>query len=183
MLTTRSTSLVSLAGLTLARECSPVIATLCNMKEVETIQQLEELIGFSLSRYYPEKFYEHKSVWLSMVLTSLTKSIKSADPLAIEDACKIILLDPHMPFGKISKSNFARALKKYPQYISSEQKQDIINVTASILSLEFCPREAEDYCKLVRKFGENAVKEVISKSNPSCCRSNELISNLEEHVT
>ena len=54
MLTTRSTSLVSLAGLTLARECSPVIATLdillrTKMKLVEAHELvINELSQFNL---------------------------------------------------------------------------------------------------------------------------------------
>ncbi|MDH5694591.1 MAG: hypothetical protein OEZ47_15950 [Gammaproteobacteria bacterium] len=149
------------------------------MKEVNNIRELEELIGLPLSRYYPEARIDHKAIALGHLMENLAKYVKKGDALAIEDSCKLISLDPHMPFGKRSKSNLARSLKKSAKYINESNRAIIIRKTASLLSLEFCPREAEDYCSLIRKLGSDAVCSLVSLVTPINEKSLRLVSDLE----
>ena len=152
------------------------------MTKIDTLDELEKVIGVSLSRYYPENLIEHTAIKVSMVMDSLACSVKDTDLQAIDDACKIIAIDLHMPFGKIIKSNLARALKKNALHISKKNKQSIVEITASILSLEHCPREAEDYCKLIKKCGINEIQSVIKLSNPVCTKAQKLIGILKEYA-
>ncbi len=71
-----------------------------------------------------------------------------------------------MPFGKVVKSGLARALRQRVALISSAEKDAIGTKTAELLSLDFCPREAEDYCRLVRKFGHATSMAVAGKACP-----------------
>lgn len=147
--------------------------------EINSIKELEELLGVNLSRYYPEKEVEHPGIALSQLADNLRESVTKADALAIEDACKIISHDPHLPFGKLIKSNLSRALKKSAEYISSQDREKIVKVTAALLSLKFCPRETEDYCKLVRKLGVKEASKTLSLAHPIDEKSKILVSGLE----
>jgi len=147
--------------------------------EVNSIEQLEKLLGVDLSRYYPDMDIDHQGIQLSNLIENIIKLIVKADALAIEDACKLISQDPHLPFGKLIKSDLSRALKKSAEYITNQDREKIVKVTASLLSLEFCPRETEDYCKLVRKLGNNYIKATLSLAKPNDKKSILLASGLE----
>lgn len=67
---------------------------------------------------------------------------------------------------KIVKSNFARALKQHIECLTEQGKMGLAAKTAELLSLPFCPREVEDYCRLVKKIGRPIVDEVIAISRP-----------------
>lgn len=147
--------------------------------EINNIGELEELLGVTLSRYYPKKEVKHPGIALSQLSNNLREFVAKGDGLAIEDACKIISHDPHLPFGKLIKSDLSRALKKSADYISSQDREKIVKVTAALLSLEFCPRETEDYCKLVKKLGIKEVKQLLSLAKPLDEKSKLLVSGLE----
>ena len=149
------------------------------MQQIENLDQLELHLDFNLSRYYPELMHSHPGIRLSQVAQNLIKAIEKADPLAIEDGCALIALDPHLPFGKSIKNNIARALRRVTDYCLSSDRNRVVRTTANLLSLEFCPRETEDYCKLVRKFGKAEVIAVQKLATPRDKKSKALISNLD----
>ena len=152
------------------------------MIKVETLTELEELMGITLVRYYPESGGGHPSLDISQFGSILASKVKDGDIGAIDDATHLIDADPHLPFGKLVKSELARALKQSSEKISETNRYILINRTISILNLEYCPREAEDYCKLIRKLGGLAIDEVTSKAKPRCEKSVSLVSRLVENA-
>lgn len=94
------------------------------------------------------------------------KAIRQGDRSAMMLGYAIIIDDPHLPFGKIIKSNFARALKQHIECLTEQEKMGLASKTAELLSLPFCPREVEDYCRLVKKMARPIVDEVIAHSRP-----------------
>lgn len=148
------------------------------MDEIKTLRELEALLGVSLMRYYPEQTISHSGIMLGRVGDNLAKVVATGDSLAIEDACRLISKDPKLPFGKLIKSNLARALRKAAKYVPEADRTRIVQRTASILSLEYCPREAEDYCKLVKHLGAAEARAVVETANPHDEKSIFLISQL-----
>ena len=152
------------------------------MVKVENLMELEDLLGISLAPYYPEKMGEHSGLDVSAFGAILASKIKAGELDAIRDAVLLISADPHLPFGKLVKSDLARALKQSATIIPLSDHRTLIDRTTSILSLEFCPREAEDYCKLIRKLGDAAIKYVVSNARPRCDKSILLVSRLVENA-
>ena len=137
--------------------------------EKKRITEQENLLSwieehrFSLTPYMPSEKIDHKGVWGGRVLDNLTKGIKNSEQSAIDLGCELIAKDEKYIFGKIIKSNIARALKNNTKYISTYQQQQIFRVTLKLLGMEYFPRETEDYCKLVSKFDISGfVKELDS---------------------
>ncbi len=145
------------------------------MQDIGTLPELESLLGFSFGRYYPKETIHHKGIYLAAAAGNLAKLVAMGDPLAIEDACRLISKDPRLPFGKLIKSNLARALRKSATNIMESERSIIIERTVYILSLEYCPREAEDYCKLIKKLGANEAREVAEIARPQNEKSKTLV--------
>jgi hypothetical protein len=110
------------------------------------------IFGPVLANYFPKKSIDHVAIWTDDLWQNVTRAISEKDLIAIELGCKLIRIDKHLSFGKIIKSNLARALKKVVDDMNIEQRQTIIRVTAKLMRMEFAPRELEDYCRLVKKF-------------------------------
>ena len=122
------------------------------MKPIANLEQLEEFLGVSLVRFDSMQSMSHQGIRLSRVCKSIESAIKRGDPVAAEIAFRVITGDPSLPFGKLIKSGFARTLKQQACVLSSFQRSALIDKTIELLELEFCPREAEDYCKMIKKF-------------------------------
>jgi len=121
----------------------------------EEIESLLEWINNhknELEQYIPEGKIEHEALWGSSVIHKMTVDIKKGNEKAVKLACELIKDDEKYPFGKILKSNIARALKHQVKLINPQEKQLIINTTKKLLTMRYSPRETEDYCKLVAKF-------------------------------
>lgn len=97
--------------------------------------------------------------------------IRNGNTTAICIACQVMTAAPGMPFGTLIKSGFARALKQRVHRLSGMQRHGLIAKTAELLELAYCPRETEDYCQLIQRFGQtellprmHAVRATDSKS-------------------
>ena len=152
------------------------------MKSVKDVAELERFIGKSLSYYYPAYEGHYDGIYISGVAVNLVESIKNGDSSAIEIGCQIIVYDPGLSFGKLIKSNIARALKKQVLSIDSEHAQHICTLTSRLLSMEYCPRELEDYCKLVKRLGKDMAKNTIENSNAIDAKSMRLVSYLADNA-
>ena len=125
-----------------------------------------------LTPYLEEIAIEHRATWGAMVMDNVAKAIKTGDPVAIDLGCEVISDDQKYPFGKLIKSNMARALKGKVEYLNDQQRMEILNVVRKLLNMEFTPRETEDYCKLVSKFPTKELKRSIQDLSP-CSESAE----------
>ena len=115
-------------------------------------QEITTLLGPRLRAYFPASTMEHPGIWLSQTFTGLAKAIDSGDAVAMSLACELIHADPMLPFGKLIKSDLARALRKRASKLLPAERALIVAATLKLLKQDFAPRELEDYCKLLRKF-------------------------------
>ena len=114
-------------------------------------QDLLTLLGVRLTSYYPHPDIDHPGIWVSSLFQNIRKAICLGDETAIAIACELIHCDPRLPFGKLIKSDLARALKKRSEKLGSEERAQIMEVTIRLLTMSYAPRELEDYVKLIRK--------------------------------
>ena len=149
------------------------------MQDIATIEALENFLGKKLTAYYdPREIVIHHGLQVGAVCDDLAKLVKRGNPEAVSFACKIIVMDPRLPFGKIIKSNFARALKRQVSLITDIEKSGIVKKAIDLLNMEFCPRELEDYCKLLKRFDSKTLNTVVGAVNPINEKSKRLIANL-----
>lgn len=106
--------------------------------------------------------------WVYPVMDEVIKAIKADDAAAIQIGIEFIGEDQTFPFGKILKSNTARALRRAtltPGQVESIQRRVIQMLLSGRL-----PREYEDYAKLLRKLGVGPlwaqVEDGIDRGNP-----------------
>ncbi|WP_152615354.1 hypothetical protein [Janthinobacterium lividum] len=124
------------------------------MIPVANLEKLEEFLGEKLDQFASGPPIEHPGLRLSQVCKQVALAIRNGNTTAVRIAFLILTKDPGMPFGKIIKSDFARALKQGVNLLSAMQQRGLIAKTCELLELEFCPRETEDYCRLIKKIGQ-----------------------------
>ncbi|MBE9608702.1 hypothetical protein [Chitinilyticum piscinae] len=108
------------------------------------------LLGEAIRAYFPEPDESHPALWTSLVFQHLRSGIRGGDAIAIGLACQLLVADAMLPFGKLIKSNLARALKQKAPLLSPAQGAMLISVTQRLTALPYAPRELEDYRKLVK---------------------------------
>lgn len=131
--------------------------------------ELVELLGPGVREYVPQDALDHPGIWVSQCFTALASAAARGDARAISLACDLIGQDPKLPFGKLVKSNLARALKKQIQRLLASERIQVLGATQKLLNLTYAPRELEDYGKLVRRFPRQEVLGMLSAveaSNP-----------------
>ncbi|GAA5784736.1 hypothetical protein [Chitiniphilus shinanonensis] len=136
------------------------------MQAIATYEALERFLGEDLARFDGVPPIDHPALRIGYLGDRVIASIQLGDADAARVGCLILLKDPALPFGKLVKSGLARVLRQRMELLSSAQKDAIGAKTAELLSLEFCPREVEDYCRLVRKFGQAAAVAVADAARP-----------------
>ncbi|MUI15872.1 hypothetical protein GJV26_25930 [Massilia dura] len=153
------------------------------MERIATLENLEKFLEVDLGRYEPKPRINHSSIRISQACGNIARSIKSGDRDAAKVGYKIIVRDPHLPFGKLIKSGIARALKQRVNLMSPMEKAGFVEKTSSLLNLPFCPRETEDYCKVVRKLGSAAMQLVIENTHARNEKSIRLLTYLIQSNT
>lgn len=150
------------------------------MEHIETLENLEKFLGLALVSYEPVPWIEHPGIRISHACENIARHIKSGDQEAARIGCRIIVTDPHLPFGKLIKSGIARALKQRIELLSAHERASLVDKTVELLSLQFCPREAEDYCKAVKRIGPSAVQDVINSTCATNDKSKRLLNYLRQ---
>lgn len=117
----------------------------------------------------PAEHSERGRHWVYPVMEKVIEGIEAGDAACIRLGIEFIEEDAKFPFGKILKSNTARALRRAP--LSDEQKQRIRHRVFGLLRAGHVPHEFREYAKLVRKIGFDLgdVPEVAA-SNPYALR-------------
>ena len=102
------------------------------------------------------------------VMDRVIEGILAGDIACAEVGIEFIEQDASFPFGRILKSNTARALRR--SYMLPEQQERIRRRVASMLSSEYLPREFRQYAKLARKLGMadflSAHQDILNLANP-----------------
>ncbi|MEL7312897.1 MAG: hypothetical protein AAFN07_15380 [Pseudomonadota bacterium] len=152
------------------------------MSEANSLEDLESLLGISLRAYYPVESIDHPAILLGRVTDSLASAVSDGIPRAVEDACLLLSHDPKLPFGKGTKARLARALKKQSGKLNEVDRSRVVECTAKLLSLEFCPTETDEYCRLIRHISPEAVNAVVASATPISDKGRHLLKVMQTTV-
>ena len=89
--------------------------------------------------------------WIYSVMYRVIEGIEDGDLACAELGIEFIEEDQPFAFGRILKSNTARALRRTS--LTEEQKERIRKRVVEMLGRQYLPREYRQYAKLVRKIG------------------------------
>ena len=107
--------------------------------------------------------------WVYPVMEKVIEGIEADDPACIRIGIEFIEADAKFAFGKVLKSNTARALRR--AFLSDEQKQQVRRRVFGMLQAGHVPYEFREYAKLVRKIGFEASEiPEIAALNPYASR-------------
>ncbi len=121
--------------------------------------------GVALRDLSPVEHTERGRHWIYPVMAKVIDGIQAGDPACIRLGIEFIEEDAKFAFGKILKSNTARALRRAP--LTDEQNQRIRRRVLSMLRAGNVPHEFREYAKLVKKIGlrESELGEVPGTSD------------------
>ena len=116
----------------------------------------------------PTVHAETEKKWIYPVMDRVIEGIESGDLACAEIGVEFIEEDESFAFGRILKSNTARALRRNP--LTDELKERIRKRVVEMLESGYLPREYRQYAKLARKIGLGAwlaeIKERVPTDNP-----------------
>ena len=110
--------------------------------------------------------------WIYPVMDKVIEGIEQGDRACIEIGVEFIEEDERFPFGRIIKSNTARALRR--AVLTPQQVERIRKRVVQMLIAEHIPREYREYAKLLRKVGLgdwwSLIEEQANRDNPYVIR-------------
>jgi hypothetical protein len=139
-----------------------------------------QLLGLRLRTYFPQDGHENPAVWLSQTFDQVRRAIVVGDTEAVSLACDLIEKDPMLPFGKLIKSDLARALKKQVGLLVASERAQVLGATIKLLNQEYAPRELEDYCKLAKKLPGPEFLAALSRVAPRNPKAERLLAYLAQ---
>jgi hypothetical protein len=104
----------------------------------------------------PSEHSERGRHWVYPVMEKVIGGIEAADPACVRLGIEFIEEDAPFPFGRVLKSNTARALRRAP--LTDAQRHRIRERVFQMLRAGRVPHEFREYAKLVRKIGFDAAK-------------------------
>jgi hypothetical protein len=99
----------------------------------------------------PDEHKQDNRHWIYPLMFQVIEGIEKGDRACIEIGVEFIEEDARFPFGRILKSNAARALRR--SVLTSEQIERVRKRVVQMLIAEHVPREYREYAKLLRKVG------------------------------
>jgi hypothetical protein len=99
----------------------------------------------------PEILIQGDKKWIYPVITKVIAGIEKGDPACKLIGIELIEQDQKFPFGKILKSNTARALRRTP--LNAQEQERIRKRLVSMLVAGNVPHEYKEYAKLLKKIG------------------------------
>jgi len=107
--------------------------------------------------------------WVYPVMDQVIAGIEAGDAACVRLGIEFVEEDARFPFGKVLKSNTARALRRAS--LTEEQKRRIRRRVFGLLRTGHVPREYREYAKLVRKIGFDASEiPQVNAANPHVLR-------------
>jgi hypothetical protein len=111
-------------------------------------------LGLAPRDLSPAESVEPAQRWVYPVMTKVIEGIEAGDPACVRIGIELIEEDAKMPFGRILKSNTARALRRTS--LSDEQRGRIRRRVFAMLRAGKVGHEFREYAKLVRSIGFRA---------------------------
>lgn len=109
--------------------------------------------GTTVRELNPRIYEEGSTKWIYPLIEEVIVGIRQADPACIELGVELIEDSDSMPFGKILKSNAAKALRHSAGHLSEYHRRRIRKRVADMLIGQYMPREFVQYVKLARTIG------------------------------
>lgn len=111
-------------------------------------------LGIEARDLTPLEHTERGRHWVYPVMERVIAGIEAGDPACIRIGIEFIEEDKGFPFGRVLKSNTARALRR--ARLTNDQCSRIRRRVVGMLRAGYVPREFQDYAKLVKKIGIDA---------------------------
>jgi hypothetical protein len=126
----------------------------------------------ALSDLTPQEHGQGATRWIYPVMERVIEAIEHGDSAAVQIGVEFIEEDQRFPFGKVLKSNTARALRRAP--LTPDQAERIRKRVIRMLLDGSVPREYREYAKLLRRIGIGSawsqVEERVNRDNPYVMR-------------
>jgi len=120
----------------------------------------------------PCESMQGKVKWVYPVMSNVIKGIEQGDMACKQIGIAFIEEDQKFPFGKILKSNTARALRR--SELTTEDQERIRARLVKMLLEGNVPHEYKEYAKLLKKIGvgeyRDEIEQKIDRSNPYVMR-------------
>jgi hypothetical protein len=115
---------------------------------------------------------EEQRRWVYPIMESVIEGIRRGDKACAEIGIEFIEEDEHFVFGRILKSNTARALHRVA--LTEDQKSRLRKRIATMLLDGYVPHEFREYTKLFRQIGlgtwQPTIDSDINRDNPYVMR-------------
>lgn len=116
----------------------------------------------------PQTYVQADKTWVYPMMAKVIAAIEAGDLACRRLGIEFIEQDQKFPFGKILKSNTARALRR--ANLSSEEIERIRIRLVSMLIAGNVPHEYKEYAKLLKKVGLDRhgadLEQKIDRANP-----------------
>ncbi len=131
----------------------------------------------------PRTIIQGDKTWIYPVMERVIEGIETGDIACQWIGIEFIEQDQKFPFGKILKSNAARALRR--ALLTDQQQERIRTRLVSMILAENVPHEFKEYAKLLKKIGLGRdledLEAKVNRSNPYVMRYYHYL--VEEPVT
>ena len=132
---------------------------------VEAIQKRYKMhadaIGIDPVVLVPKRLTEGVKSWVFPLMEEIIRLIEAGDKAAIEIGIEFIQEDDHFVFGRILKSNSARALRRAT--LTPEQEDRIRRRLVGMMLSGQVPHEWHEYKRLLRRIGLGSMWPVLEE--------------------
>ena len=118
-----------------------------------------DAIGTDPLHLAPRRHTEGGRTWVYPLMEQIINLIEAGDKAAIEIGIEFIQEDDHFVFGRILKSNTARALRRAS--LTPEQQQRIRERLVGMMLSGQVPHEWREYKRLLRDIGLGSLRPVL----------------------
>ena len=122
-------------------------------------RKFADAFGASPSHLAPRLHTEGERTWVFPLMEEVIKLIDAGDQAAIEIGIEFIQDDDHFVFGRILKSNTARALRRAS--LTTEQQARIRERLVGMMLSGRVPHEWREYKRLLRQVGLGSMWPVL----------------------
>ena len=119
------------------------------------------VIGTNPAQLVPDRYTEAGKTWVYPLMTQIIVLIEAGDKAAIEIGIEFIHEDDYFVFGRILKSNTARALRRAS--LTQEQQARIRERLVGMMLRAQVPHEWHEYKRLLRHVGLGSLWPVLEE--------------------
>jgi hypothetical protein len=112
------------------------------------------------------RYHNPVATWLGHIMSRIVDGIRDGDQACVMLAIELVEEDRGIPFGKLVKSDAARALRQHA-HLDDIQQARLRRRFTDMLVRGYLPREYKEYAKLFRKIGLGIHRETIEKADQS----------------